>query len=82
MLEVFVTLSFSIDFLSRCRAGAQVLAGGEVVKVSSEKDPMGSIELAVMMRVPLFSADILCSLFSSITFGRQSKCFAYLLSRV
>ena len=43
MLEVFVTLSFSIDFLSRCRAGAQVLAGGEVVKVSSEKDPMGPI---------------------------------------
>ncbi|CAE7549886.1 unnamed protein product [Symbiodinium sp. CCMP2592] len=36
--RVFVTLSFSIDFLSRCRAGAQVLAGGEVVKVSSEKD--------------------------------------------
>ena len=37
-----MTFSFSIDFLSRCRAGAQVLAGGEVVKVSSEKDRMGS----------------------------------------
>ncbi|CAE6961879.1 unnamed protein product [Symbiodinium natans] len=36
--RVFVTFSFSIDFLSRCRAGAQVLAGGEVVKVSADKD--------------------------------------------
>ena len=33
----YVTLNMNIDFLARCREGAQVLAGGEVVKVSNDK---------------------------------------------
>mmetsp|Transcript_32094 Transcript_32094/g.51639 ORF Transcript_32094/g.51639 Transcript_32094/m.51639 type:complete len:160 (+) Transcript_32094:49-528(+) len=36
--RTYVTLSMNIDFMGRCREGALVLAGGEVVKVSSDKD--------------------------------------------